>query len=71
MSKIKNSILMELKCVGHIPHIQVPDVSKRVLRFLRSEDEPGTLRSAIKFVVRFDFINKIFQYYPPKNNLKV
>jgi hypothetical protein len=23
-------------------------------------DEPGTLRSSIKFVVSFDFVNKIF-----------
>lgn len=35
--QIKNSILMELKGVGHIPHIQVPDVFQReVLRFLKS-----------------------------------
>ena len=35
--QVKNSILMELDGVGHIPHIQVPDVFQReVLRFLRS-----------------------------------
>ena len=35
--QVKNSILMELEGVGHIPHIQVPDVFQReVLRFLRS-----------------------------------
>jgi pimeloyl-ACP methyl ester carboxylesterase len=35
--QIKNSILMELKGVGHIPNIQVPDVFQReVLRFLKS-----------------------------------
>lgn len=33
--QIKNSILMELSGVGHIPHIQVPDVfSREVIRFL-------------------------------------
>ena len=36
-NQVKNSILMELDGVGHIPHIQVPDVFQReVLRFLRS-----------------------------------
>lgn len=35
-SQIKNSILVELNGVGHIPHIQVPDVfQKQVLRFLK------------------------------------
>jgi pimeloyl-ACP methyl ester carboxylesterase len=35
--QIKNSILVELKGVGHIPHIQVPEVFQReVLRFLKS-----------------------------------
>ncbi len=33
--QIKNSILMELKGVGHIPHVQTPEVFQReVLRFL-------------------------------------
>jgi pimeloyl-ACP methyl ester carboxylesterase len=35
--QIKNSILMEMKGVGHIPHIQVPQLFQReLLRFLRS-----------------------------------
>lgn len=34
--QIKNSILVELNGVGHIPHIQVPDVfQKQVLNFLK------------------------------------
>lgn len=34
-TQIKNSILMEIKGVGHIPHIQTPEVFQReVLRFL-------------------------------------